>query len=99
MAQLIKSNGEVTEVKPAQGPKFKLEELQNYAGGLIEKFRAGTKVFVWNENGIGRNLPENEKATMTLYAEGDGFRNVQTIRGDVLVCNPAEVWGNDADLN
>lgn len=99
MAQLIKANGEVMEVKPIQGTKFQLKELQEYAGGSIEKFRAGEKVFVWNENGIGRDLPENEKATSILYAECDGFQKVQVIRGDVLVCEPMEVWGNDADLN
>jgi len=90
MAQLIKSNGEVTEVKPANGKTFSLKELQTFVGGYIERFRAGKKVFNWNEDGRMMELPKNEKATDILYLECDGLRNVQDIVGDVLICEASE---------
>ena len=33
MGQLIRTSGEVTEVKPANGTDFSLEELQTMVGG------------------------------------------------------------------
>jgi len=92
MAQLIKANGGVTEVKPVNGKKFSLEELQKFVagGGYIEKYRAGNKVFIWDENGLNKRLPKNEKATDILYLECEGMRNVQDIVGDVLICEKSE---------
>lgn len=91
MAQLIKANGEVTEVKPANGKTFSLKELQNFVGGYVERFRAGEKVFNWNEDGRMMKLPKNEKATNILYVECDGMNNVQDIVGDVLICEESEI--------
>jgi hypothetical protein len=88
MAQLIKSNGEVIEVKPA-GKKFSLEEMQKNVGGYVEKFSIGNKHFLWNEEGLLDKLPENEKATKELF-EACG-RPVQTIVGDVLICESSEL--------
>jgi hypothetical protein len=91
MAKLIKSNGEVTEVKPVNGKKFSLEELQKFVGGYIQKFKTTNKCFVLNEDGLPKGLPVNEKATDALYLECEGVRNVQDIVGDVLVCELNEV--------
>ena len=91
MAQLIKSNGVVTEVKPVNGKTFTLEELQKLVGGYIEIYRTTNKRFVLNEDGLPKGLPVNEKATDALYLECDGVRNVQDIVGDVLVCELNEV--------
>lgn len=39
MAYLIKTDGTVTEVHPANGTNFSLEELQKFVGGHIELVR------------------------------------------------------------
>lgn len=36
MATLIKPDGTITEVFPAKGKKFKLEEMQSLVGGLVQ---------------------------------------------------------------
>ena len=40
MATLIKTNGEETNVTPQNKTDFKLDELQNYVGGIIEIVRS-----------------------------------------------------------
>ena len=35
-ARLIKEDGRLTEIEPKNGTDFKLKELQDYIGGLIE---------------------------------------------------------------
>lgn len=88
MAQLIKSSGEVTEIKPVD-KKFSLAEMQKNVGGYIEKFSIGNKHFIWNEEGLLLNLPENKKATEILFEECGV--PVQTIVGDVLICDLSEL--------
>jgi hypothetical protein len=64
MATLIKSNGEETNILPQNKTDFKLDELQNYVGGLIETVRTkDNKIMVINEEGKINELPMNEKAT------------------------------------
>jgi len=90
MAKLIKSNGEVTEVKPANG-KFTLDELYKLTNcNCIEKYRAGTKVFIMDENGLPKGLPTNSKAKHALYMACNGEIDVQEIVGDVLICETSE---------
>jgi len=90
MALLVKASGEQLLVLPENKQKFSLTELQNYVGGMIEVLRTQDKVFIFNENGLGMNLPNNEYATALLYAEIDGFKPIQILVGDVLVCEHSE---------
>ena len=87
MATLIKSNGEETNVLPKNKTDFKLDELQNFVGGIIEivKTKDG-KTMVINEEGKVNDLPFNQKATeIYLYNEHD------FIAGDVVVCESNEL--------
>ena len=52
MATLLKSNGEETNVLPKNKTDFKLVELQNYVGGLIEIVKTNDgRTMVINEKG------------------------------------------------
>lgn len=82
MAQIIKTTGEVTEVEPAKGKYFSLEEMQIIVGGYIEVVRiSNNEIMIVNEEGKLDNLPINKKATEIASIPGD------VIVGDVLVCN------------
>jgi len=87
MATLLKANGEETNVLPKNKTDFKLDELQNFVGGLIETVRTkDNKIMVINEEGKINDLPLNEKATeLYIYSESD------FILGDVLICNENEI--------
>lgn len=79
MAQIIKTTGEVIEVKPAKGKTFSLKELQDIVGGFIEIVHLpNMKLMVVNEEGKLNGLPVNHKAS-DLYPD--------IIVGDVLVCD------------
>jgi len=87
MAILIKSNGEETNVLPKNKTDFKLDELQNYVGGIIEIVRTkDNKMMVMNEEGKINELPINKKAT-NLYVHSD----FDFIVGDVLICSENEI--------
>ena len=87
MATLIKTNGEETNVTPQNKTDFKLDELQNYVGGIIEIVRTkDNKMMVINEEGKINELPMNEKAT-DLYIHSD----FDFIVGDVLICDENEI--------
>lgn len=64
MAQLIKTDGTVQEVTPANGKGFTLEELQGFVGGYIEPVRLGPgKTMLVNEEGLGMELAYNSVAS------------------------------------
>jgi hypothetical protein len=66
-AQLIKANGEVTEITPKNNTDFSLEELQEYVGGWIEFVPMPNGIIlVVNEEGKLDGLPHNEKATQVF---------------------------------
>lgn len=89
MARIIKANGEITEVSPANGKDFKLEELQTIVDGYIEViWMPEDKIMVINEEGKLLKLPVNEKATK-IYQ--DNFCYPDIIVGDVLVCDANQV--------
>ena len=89
MGQLIKSSGEVTEVKPANGKDFSLQELQQMVGGWIETFWIDNKRWVVNEEGLLLDLPKNIKATETL--EDACGQAVQILVGDVVILDASEI--------
>jgi Domain of unknown function (DUF3846) len=102
VAYLIKTSGEVQEVRPANGSAFTLEELQAFVGGYIEivyalrtgKFPAFKlkinpgDIMVINEEGKIKYLTSNSIAC-TLYK----YAGYDTIVGDVVVGNQTELGG------
>ena len=92
-AQLYKTDGTIANVKPVQGKTFKLKELQEYVGGLIDiqdlpKFK---KVMVLNDEGKLIGLPKNNKAT-DIWKETYPIaeypnNNDELIVGDVIICD------------
>lgn len=64
MARLIKPDGTVETVRPANQKEFTLEEMQAIVGGHIEHIRtiSGRSMFI-NEDGKRLQLPPNQKAT------------------------------------
>ena len=82
-ALLIKTEGTESEIAPADGSVFTLDELQGYVGGYIEAHRLlDGRWMILNEEGW--DLPPNEIATVMaphLVTGGKG------ITGDVVVCD------------
>lgn len=90
MAKLIKTDGTITEVKPAKGKTFLLEELQGFVGGSIEIVGLSGKLGLMclNENGKLDGLPYNSVAdALFQYRRGSG----DFIVGDVLVGTEQEI--------
>ena len=63
------------EVKPADGKKFTLEELQKFVGGYIEAVPYANPVAYCNEEGRLNNLPLNRCASL---------RFKQNLVGDII---------------
>lgn len=83
MAQYITSAGKVTNVTPAHGEHFTLEELQKYVGGYIELiYLPHENIMVVNEEGKVNELETNELATIAIAMNGI----CDYIAGDALVC-------------
>lgn len=80
--ELIKANGEVTEITPKNNKTFELEELQKYVGGYIEIVNTNDgRIMVIDEEGKLNNKDENSKATYLFENPFD------IIVGDVVVCD------------
>ncbi len=87
MALWIKVDGTSQEVKPEKGRKFKLDELQRYVGGYIERVKTHEGRDMWvNEEGLLQDLPVNVEATHLI----DPNYLHQGVRGDVLVTEREE---------
>lgn len=88
MAKWIRVDGTFQEVKPENGRRFKLDELQRFVGGYIERVKTRDGRDMWvNEEGLLRNLPVNEVATLLI----DPNYLHHGIRGNVLVTEHGEV--------
>ncbi len=87
MATWIRAGGSSEIVRPKKGKKFKLDELQHYVGGYIErvKTRGGRDMWV-NEEGLLQDLPVNVRATLLI----DPSYLHSGVRGDVLVTEKGE---------
>lgn len=91
MAQIIAPDKEPVDARPENGRNFKLAQLQEIVGGLIEILRLdGGKIMVINEEGKIRGLDYNKKATDIAYAS-DALIPGDCIVGTVLVCESREV--------
>jgi Domain of unknown function (DUF3846) len=83
MAQLIKTNGDVSTVLPKNGKYFSLKEMQEYVGGYIEvvRFTGGKEVMIVDEEGKVKGKELN-RAAMICASVCRGI--VTEIAGDVL---------------
>lgn len=89
MAVIYKANGEKQEVTPENGKDFKLKQLQNIVGGLIDYVHLGNgEIMVFNDEGKLMRLPYNREATEIFQK---AFQTDDFIVGDVLVCKDNEV--------
>ena len=102
MAKLIKADGTETEVKPADGVKFTLEEMQKYVGGCIEIIDLPSgEVLIVNEEGKCVDEPVvNIKATAIWKTEYPisqyPVNNDELVVGDVLLIEDLkEIDGDD----
>lgn len=88
MAWKIETNGTKTEVKPGNGKRFKLKEMQTIIGGYVERYPILREVPDWpyviawfDEDGLPKRLKTNRQASQIA-----GFPLV----GTVLFCTPQE---------
>ena len=88
MAVLIPVKGPTSEVLPADGKTFELEELHKLVGGWIEVVREGDSYLVMDEEGKLKGKAYNEVAS-------DLTGRLHDIVGDVLVCSALEVGEED----
>lgn len=87
MAMLIKTDGQIEKVAPANGKDFTLEEMQKLVGGLVEVVKTiSGKYALINEEGKVNGLPINLKATAITVLSLNDF-----ICGDMVICNAGEL--------
>ncbi len=88
MATLIKPDGATSQVAPASGESFTLEELQAFVGGYIQIIPVGSLLYVLNEEGKLDGLPANQAATHRAH---DFLFQGDYLCGAVLICERSEV--------
>ena len=90
MAELIKQDGNIEQVRPANGRDFTLEELQAFCGGYVQEVSLRDGRVMWcNEDGKVYGLELNERAT--AIAEDAGALLVgDYVVGDVVICKDTE---------
>lgn len=98
MARLIKTDGTIERVTPANGKTFTLAELQGFVGGYIEIVPTvigldnPLHMYV-NEEGLLKGMPYNEYATALLPAAYHRAGNV--IVGDAILLRRNEEEKDD----
>ena len=91
---LLLPDGTIRAVKPANGSRFELPELQGFVGGHIEAVPLGERWMIVNEEGKLRpQLPLNQRATV-IAARGR-FAGVRLYRraGAPLRLRPTRLMG------
>lgn len=76
-ATIIKPDGSVEDVLPANGQNFSLEELQKAVGGLIEQVPGNRGIFC-NEEGLMMGLSPNRWASLLTGVP---------LVGNVIICD------------
>ncbi len=95
-AKIIRANGQVLGVKPANGRSFSLDEMQTIVGGYVEviypESRTGA-IMVVNEEGKLIGLPRNLMATRIWQDQADpgSQRMADHVCGDVLLCHRTQI--------
>lgn len=83
---VIRVDGTVESVKPANGTDFQAEEMQKIVGGHFEMIpMTEARYMVMDENGKTDHKPANPKATALALGASHIARD-DVIVGDVLVC-------------
>jgi len=87
MATILYPDGRHSEVKPANGTDFKLDELSKIVGGHIEIIptRDG-RIMVLNEEGKLLDLPRNEQAELLVdLMTPEKLAEMKRLYGDSLI--------------
>jgi len=84
MAIILRANGKRDDIKPQNGTKLSLEQLQKVVGGYIEIIPAPNchNILIANEEGQIYNLPINVQASKIAQ---------KTIVGDIVLCLQSEI--------
>lgn len=86
-ATIFKVDGTRTEVKPADGRYFSLEEMQAIVHGFIQVLPLNDELWlVINENGKIEHPPLPVNPSATLFTRGL-IASDDVIVGDVLICS------------
>lgn len=85
---MIKTEGEIIDVKPENGKFYTLKELQGFVGGLIELIEFNGTTMVVNEEGKVKDLDANPLAT-AIYRKN--CRTTDYIAGDALLCESTQI--------
>jgi hypothetical protein len=92
MAQLLQPDGTTTEMRPAHGAEFTLDELQTAVGnGYIEAvYLEGGRVMFVNEDGKRLALSINPQACALAHA-AHAIYPTDVIVGPAIICGPEEI--------
>lgn len=91
MAKLIRTDGRVENIEPADASKgFTLEECYKHIGcNMIEAFDVGNgEIFIVDENGWLNHSAINEKASNLASKR---YRGIVKIVGNVIYCKSEEL--------
>lgn len=90
MATLYKTDGTQEVIKPANGRKFDIKELQKLVGGLVERIKLPfEQSLVVDQEAPRKGKPVNKNASQALHAMLGG--NTVPIAGDAVVGTKAEI--------
>jgi hypothetical protein len=92
MATWYKIGRAPVEVRPANGKKFTLAEMQKLVGGYVERVQLTKRRWLWcDEEGRLKFAPmENIAATNFVRENGTKLTRNTLIVGDAVVCEPGE---------
>ena len=87
MAYLLRADGTITEVQPANGDCFTNDEIESLVGGYFEPVPMVTDgIMLIDDEGKLKNKPLNTQATERYL-----YRRSDFIVGDALVVSYAEM--------
>jgi hypothetical protein len=84
MATLYKTDGSKEVIKPADGKKFQIEELQKLVGGYVERVKLPfDQRLIVDEDAKLKGKPMNQSASLVLHRAMGG--ETVPIAGDAVV--------------